>query len=58
MILIFLDFCVRKSWIISGSCWGLAKIYSKIQSLHSIQYFLLYMFKKFMALMYIYLDSF
>ena len=55
MILIFFAFYVRKSWIVSESCYDL-EIYSQIQSLHSIQYFLLYMFKQFMALMYIYLD--
>lgn len=58
LVVFFFSFYVSKSWIVSGCCYGL-KIYSQIQSLHSIQYFLLYMFKLFIALMHhIYLDSF
>lgn len=57
MILIFFAFRVSKSWITSGPCYNV-EIYSQIPSLRSIQYFLLYMFKQFMASMYIYLICF
>lgn len=50
MMLVFFAFCISKSLIIYESHYS-PEIYSQIQSLHSIQSFLLYIFKQFMASM-------
>lgn len=54
MVLTFFAFYVSNKlyylWILPWSGFS--------QNLHSVQYFLLYMFKQFTALMYVYLDLF